>query len=70
MRTVAAAIGVTASGLSRLMREAGYRQMWVTIDGACPECWAPNGGGYVTPGCPACVDLRGIPVRTFEKGSR
>jgi hypothetical protein len=60
MRTVAAEIGVTASSLSKLMREAGYRHLWVTVEGQCVACRAPNGGGYVTPGCPACVDLKHV----------
>lgn len=54
MRTVGADLGVTAGAVHRLLREAGYRQMWVTVEGACTECGAPNGGGYITPGCSAC----------------
>jgi DNA-directed RNA polymerase subunit RPC12/RpoP len=58
LRTVGAEIGVSAAGVHRLMRECGYRLMWVTIEGACVACGAPNGGGYVTPGCPYCTDRR------------
>lgn len=25
---------------------------------ACPTCGAPNGGGYVSPGCPDCLDRK------------
>jgi hypothetical protein len=58
LRSVGAEIGVSAAGVQRLMRECGYRQMWVTVEGACVACGAPNGGGYVTPGCPSCTDRR------------
>lgn len=58
LRTVGERIGVSAAGVHRLMRECGYRQLWVTVEGACVECRAPNGGGYVTPGCPSCSDRR------------
>lgn len=34
-------------------------QLVVTLDGQlCLTCGAPNGGGYVTPGCPDCADLK------------
>lgn len=54
LRTVADEIGVSAAGVHKLMRDSGYRQLWVTVAGACVECGAPNGGGYITPGCASC----------------
>lgn len=54
LRTVGAVIGVSAAGVHRLMRDCGYRQLWVTVAGACIRCGAPNGGGYITPGCDTC----------------
>lgn len=66
LRTVGADLDVSAAGVHRLMRECGYRQMWVTVAGACVACGAPNGGGYVTPGCADCRDRRFF---TAEAGS-